>query len=438
MAENEKNIMENEESVSHSVSHHSHSHSSHHKHHTANNHKKNKFQKFLKKNKKKLLMIFAIVCAVGILVALGLLVDINNRFDKSDSDKNVTNATSRTIQLEIPYFTDEVCLVSPAVETFASPNNVYSGKQIYDKMIGDSERLDVGLPVNLSFRVNGMPSGCVVAASVIEISETKDFNSPLVIELGEGETSAEIYFLKTGVKYNYRIRITVSDGQEISAQGSFITANTPRILSIDGIVNVRDIGGWETENGKKIRQGLLIRGSELDAAVENKYSITPKGLDDMLNVLKIKSDFDLRAVTDNKTGTDALGANVEHIYFSVPMYSQIFAPEAKENVRRLFSELADESNYPVYLHCTYGADRTGTVCYLLEAVLGMSEKNLLREYELTAMHHGSINSQEMDRFIESLKKLEGETMQAKAEGFLLNSGVTAEEIDNIRRIFLED
>ena len=90
----------------------------------------------------------------------------------------------------------------------------------------------------------------------------------------------------------------------------------------------------------------------------------------------------------------------------------------------------------MYLHCTYGVDRTGTVCYLLEALLGVSDADLRKDYELSAFKDSYINSEEFAVFVARVKMLDGDTTQEKVEGYLLSIGVTAEEIANIREIFL--
>ena len=119
------------------------------------------------------------------------------------------------------------------------------------------------------------------------------------------------------------------------------------------------------------------------------------------------------------------------------MYSSIIdSKENGESIRKVFSDLADESKYPVYLHCTYGLDRTGTVSYLLEALLGVDEATMMKEYQLSAFHHGSVASDEMNMFIGRLKGLPGATMKDKVEGYLLSIGVTETEIAGIRSIFL--
>ena len=74
---------------------------------------------------------------------------------------------------------------------------------------------------------------------------------------------------------------------------------------------------------------MLYRSTELDGKVEPRFEITPEGRDDMLSVLGIRTDMDLRSAKDNPDGTDALGAGVRHNYYSAPMYDEVFTEEGK-------------------------------------------------------------------------------------------------------------
>jgi hypothetical protein len=78
------------------------------------------------------------------------------------------------------------------------------------------------------------------------------------------------------------------------------------------------------------------------------------------------------------------------------------------------------------------------VCYILEALLGLSEEDLMKEYQLSALYHGYQPMDKITEFVDAFKNLEGESMSEKAEGYLLSIGVTAEEIANIRRIHLSE
>jgi len=108
-----------------------------------------------------------------------------------------------------------------------------------------------------------------------------------------------------------------------------------------------------------------------------------------------------------------------------------------EKIRDIFRDLANPANYPMYMHCTYGLDRTGTVCYLLEALLGADETDLIRDYELSALYHGHASGDTLDPLHTTLETYDGNNLSEKVASYLLSTGVTAEEIASIRSIFLE-
>ena len=97
----------------------------------------------------------------------------------------------------------------------------------------------------------------------------------------------------------------------------------------------------------------------------------------------------------------------------------------------------------MYLHCTHGVDRAGTTTLLLEALLGVSKDDLIRDYELSAFYH---NYAHVYRYLDNggtimgllaeLEKYEGESLSEKTANFMQSIGVTAEEIESIRTIFL--
>lgn len=157
----------------------------------------------------------------------------------------------------------------------------------------------------------------------------------------------------------------------------------------------------------------------------------------MLTLLGIRTDMDLRGESVASSQAYPLGTNVKHTYYGASAYDGIFTDEGKESMRAIFSDLANPDNYPVYLHCTYGLDRTGTVCYLLEGLLGVSEQDMMRDYCLSLLHHRGATTASITELSFYLNRLEGATMKQKVEGYLLSIGVTAEEIASIRSIFLE-
>ena len=399
-------------------------HSSHHHHHGSSHHKSRKRRKKFKLNDKNRWWII-----VGLLVVLiGVVTVFETMNATSGNDGQFDNGGITESTLNVELINSDGVLVKEAVRKYLLTDlmSSYYSDVVLSNFSNNEGRLDAQVPVSIKFSTK---YGNAILYK-IEIADNDKFNNARVsyFEGTSGKYSFE--HLYTNTEYFYRVTVCTTDGVE-SSTGRFKTADTPRILSIEGLSNVRDIGNWKTDSGKRIKQGLLIRGTELDGAVESGYHLTNKGLSDLINIYGIKTDIDLRA--DTPLSMDALGSQVEHRYYGMVMYSNIFTDEGKEKIRAVFSDLANPENYPVYMHCTYGCDRTGTVCYLLEALLGVSNGDLLREYGLSNLNIEKIKSVET-----GLGQFAGETIKEQTESYLLSCGVTEYQIESIRNIFLGD
>jgi protein tyrosine/serine phosphatase len=106
-------------------------------------------------------------------------------------------------------------------------------------------------------------------------------------------------------------------------------------------------------------------------------------------------------------------------------------------MRAIFADLADKDNYPIYMNDTYGIDQVGTVCYILEAALGMNDDDLIREYRLSILINQGLHTEQMNVFLEQFSKLKGDTRQEKAETYLRHIGVSDAQVEAIRDILLE-
>ncbi len=436
-----------------STSSHHHRHHHHHHHHHRSSGKKRKSEKkffekiwlFMKRNKKYLRHSLIALGLIFVLVLVGRYMDRrpggNRPSPHSQSTASTPSSSADTtdsVEIRIPFFEKEVSLVGAAVEAYMNADVTTPITQIYQKFKTDSlDRLDLAVPVKLSYDIEGLPDGIAVKKAEFLVADNTGFQNPKVFQAAEGKNQVEVPHLNVNTPYYYRIRLTFSNDTVTSVEGSFRTAQSPRIISAEGVGNLRDVGGWKTESGAFLRQGLLYRGCELDGAVSPRYQMTQNGLTTMLSVLGIRTEMDLRSPTDNVYGTDTLGAGVKHTYYNAPAYSSVFLPENRDAMRRIFSDLADASRYPVYLHCSHGMDRTGTTCYLLEALLGVGEEDRMRDYQLSGLYHEVMWSlNEMDDFVAKFKALPGGTDAEKAEGYLLSIGVTKAQIQSIRSIFL--
>ncbi len=421
----------------HSSHHHHHSHKHHHHSRKSNSKKisKRKIKKFFKKHKKILIpvaIILAVLTIMGGLLGVVELISHNNTGDELAQ----VQGTDGVVILATPVFEEEISLVNNAVQTILE-NKDYSAPAhvLMQDYLETTARLDTGMPVKLSFYVANKPADYTLDHFLVEVADNSAFEGAWEYTVDAREQALELYNLKTGTQYYYRINACFTNGVTACSGSTFRTKESPRILSIGGIYNARDIGGWKAENGKTIKQGLLFRGTELDGAVEEKYKLTEEGKQFMLKYLGIRTDMDLRWESENTTGIDALGEGVSHTYYGVMPYTDSLMASNQESVRKVFSDLSKKESYPVYMHCTYGRDRTGTICCLIEALLGVEEEDLWREYQLSALDEKYLDSS-FDRFMVALDNLEGDTLQQKTENYLLSIGVTAEEIASIREIFL--
>lgn len=260
---------------------------------------------------------------------------------------------------------------------------------------------------------------------VVQISKTEDFADVLTFT---GKGSCLVENLHGNTTYFARVIC----GDETSDVLTFSTTDEiTTFFRVDGALNVRDCGGRVNENGQRIRQGLLYRGSELNSHL----NVTEEGLKVLRDVLKIKTVLDVR----NPKAEDIQNPyGGEYAQIGCAAYGDYMKNPGTN--KKLFEFLADENNYPVYFHCWGGADRTGTLAFMLGAVLGEKYDNLVDDYELTSLtRYGgrSRNSQLYHTLLDKLNCFAGNTINEKVENFMLYSGVAPEQLAKIREIFLE-
>lgn len=260
--------------------------------------------------------------------------------------------------------------------------------------------------------------------AVIEIAENADFTDARV-ERVIGQ-STEFHNFKANTTYYWRV-----NGCEPSV---FRTEDVaPCFYEVEGISNVRDAGNWSTKYGRRIKQGLLFRGSEMNI----HHTITEKGIHVMRDILHIHTDLDLRGEA-RQFEHSPLGEDVQ--FLIVPAGPYVHFMQNKETCKKLFDILADESNYPIYYHCWGGADRTGTIACMLGVALGMCEKDTLLDYEITSLSVWGDRNRVSDlyqSFLTELEQYEGETFEDKILSFLYSCGITEEQLEKIRGILLD-
>ncbi len=421
-------------------SRHHHHHHHHHHHKRRHRSKKSKLKSLFKKNKRvvqivSFILCMAIVSSIAVFTDRAVSYKGNGTRPENSEEEIIGNLQENLIYVGLPTFSERIEISSDIARKYLE-NDVSVNISAFMKGVKTTERLDIGKAVELKFDIFGLDKSSKLNSTKLEISESRDFTNSLYYDLNDDFT-VKVWNLKTDTDYFYKLHLKLENGRNLVYQGSFETAKSPRFLNIQSIGNARDIGGWTTVDGKTIKQGLLFRGTELDGAVESAYKLTESGVSEMVTRLGIKYDMDLRESTDMVPGEYILGSSVTHKYYSAPMYGAAFDNSGKNSIRKIFSDLADKNNYPMYIHCTYGRDRTGTVCYILEALLGLSEKDLIKEYELSGLFYGGVNRSDIMTVYGGLLSYEGATIQQKTENYLLSIGVTKQEIESIKSILLQ-
>lgn len=153
-----------------------------------------------------------------------------------------------------------------------------------------------------------------------------------------------------------------------------------RMIYTPSVWNVRDLGGWACTGGR-VKYGKIFRGG-------NFGSISAADKATIVDWLGVATDIDLR--NNSETGgitASPLGGSVEYYHQSLDFYANAVSTSAASArtvavLKKVMACVA--ANKPCYFHCVSGSDRTGTIAYLLLSLLGVSQSDKDKDYELTA------------------------------------------------------
>ena len=265
------------------------------------------------------------------------------------------------------------------------------------KNLGTGERLDQPLPAKV---VLSAPCSTAAILTVTEDGDYVDASPTVVKQVAANAQTIDVYNLIPNRTYSW-VLTNASTGDVIE-ENKLKTTGHVRMLKIDGIFNVRDMGGWIGLGGNPIKYGKIIRGSRLNVNSSTQKIITAEGIEE-LRRLGIKAELDMRDQSNapmegggarhSYLGNDIPIVNVDGAYNSrIATFAN--APQSIQGIKQMIAWFKEDK--PVYLHCSVGADRTGTVAYLVGALCGMSEDALAREFELTSFSGDSVDN-EADR-----------------------------------------
>ena len=164
-----------------------------------------------------------------------------------------------------------------------------------------------------------------------------------------------------------------------------------RQLSLAGAVNFRDLGGYQTSDGRRTRYGRVFRSNSLQELTQADLEVIRERLR-LMTVMDLRSAEEIRHDGVGPLEHESLG------YVNVPMLQEKrhYRPGLIETglVDRYFSylHLAQESivraletiaeAQPIVFHCAAGKDRTGVLAALLLGCLGVEAESIESDYAL--------------------------------------------------------
>ena len=180
-------------------------------------------------------------------------------------------------------------------------------------------------------------------------------------------------------------------------------------LGIATVPNLRDLGGYKTNNGATVARGLVYRSNQL-------ANISPEDMEKIAK-LGLKNDYDLRTEAERTPLPDELPPGVNNIWLDVLKDASGSAPtnllallqnpaegnkelgdgkieavfiasyrdfvslsSAKTAYHEFFTSLADQNKLPALFHCTTGKDRTGWGAAALLTLLDVPKETVMKDY----------------------------------------------------------
>lgn len=169
--------------------------------------------------------------------------------------------------------------------------------------------------------------------------------------------------------------------------------------------------------------------------------VTDEGRRQMMDVFGVRTEIDLR--TDEETAGmtgSPLGPRCRWTHISSNAYAGMKTRQGREAFAAAFRLFLDPRNYAIDFHCIAGQDRTGTLSFILLALLGVSEEDLYRDWEATAFWNKSTHfrhANAFDHLVEFFETFEGATLNDRVEAYVKACGFGEEEIARFRELMLE-
>jgi len=225
------------------------------------------------------------------------------------------------------------------------------------------------------------------------------------------------------------------------------SSSNPRVLNIEGVINFRDLGGYQSDDGRQVKWGKVYRSAQLDrmssegvrtlselgikAVVDLRFSEESKKYPTMQEAVPLaemlswhdefQDDGDNRASAMQMSWKDSLDSldpqqvrEAMRINYPQKLYSH------RAIYRKMLLRLAHDKT-PLVFHCAAGKDRTGVAAALILSLLGVSDQQIVEDYLLTQnevanlldswLAAGATDSNDYEDFQQRMMRLPREVIQ---------------------------
>jgi len=255
------------------------------------------------------------------------------------------------------------------------------------------------------------------------------------------KSSADISGLDPNRRYYFEV---------VPSRGSRVIISDRRV-TLKGSVNFRDLGGYETADGRRIKWGQVFRSDNLGRLSDGDVAF--------VQGLGIRTVCDFRTPAEAQKLPDRFRPTAQDRYLHLPIQHGEFDPAGTfERIKKgdvawmteafmiegylknidhfaavwstVFNTLAERSNRPLVFHCTGGKDRAGVCAALVLLSLGVPEQTVVYDHGLSNRYIAAV----LERIYQQIRSY-GVDPDQVAPYFTAPQKAIVAVVDHIRRTY---